>query len=173
MEGAFSAASAASTASAASAASAETGGNKRKRTGDAAFADAKADVFDAKMRKRMADEALRRGDGDAAAVEKADAALGKCVEKAALIAAFISNKAVEKAARSALCVIGDLMEHFDDAEFKQTKQTLSYNRKAAKSLAEAQAAAGAAVDHAGKAGGSMMLAFPFFEMPIFHVRRVE
>ena len=46
--------------------------NKRKRVGrDAAFADAKTAVFEAKMRKRAADDAVRGGTGDAAAAEEA------------------------------------------------------------------------------------------------------
>ena len=148
-------------------------GKKRKRIGDDAFAEAKAAVFDAKMKKRAADTAARCGDASAGAAAAADDVVGKCVEKAALIAALIANKAVEKAAKAASAVIADYLEHYDDADFKQTKQTLANSRRSTKSLAEAQAAAGTAMDHAGKVDGSITMSLPFYELPVFHVRRAD
>ena len=140
--------------------------NKRKRFGrDAAFADAKTAVFEAKMRKRAADDAVRGGTGDAAAAEEAAADVESSVEKAALVAAIISNKAIEKAARTAN---DEIAAYINGADLKQA---LSASRKHAKALTEAQAAAVVAVDYAGKIGGSVTMSLPFSEMPLFHVRR--
>jgi hypothetical protein len=74
------------------------------------------------------------------------------------------------AAKAASNAVAEYLEHYDDAEFKQTKQTLSINRKAAKTLAEAQCAASTAIDYAVKIGGSNGMALPFFELPVFHAR---
>ena len=136
--------------------------NKRKRVGrDAAFADAKTAVFEAKMRKRAADDAVRDGTGGAAAAEEAAADVESSVEKAALVAAIISNKAIEKAARTAN---DEIAAYINGSDLKQA------SRKHAKALTDAQAAAGVAVDYAGKIGGSVTMSLPFSEMPLFHVR---
>ena len=152
-------------------AAAASASKKRPRADcDAAFAYAKSAIFEAKMRKRVAEDGLRDGTVDAAAVEAADDDVARSMEKAALVAAMMSNKALEKAAKAASNAVAEYLEHYDDAEFKQTKQTLSINRKAAKTLAEAQCAAGTAIDYAIKIGGSNGTALPFFELPVFHAR---
>jgi hypothetical protein len=144
---------------------------KYKRVGgDAAFADAKTAIFEAKMRKRSADEAFRFGTGDVRAAEAADDDVARSIEKAALIAAMLANKAVEKAAKAAANEVAAYLEHYADAEFKHTKQTLSLGRKTAKTIAEAQTAALTAVEYAIKIGGSATLALPFVEVPILHAR---
>jgi hypothetical protein len=142
--------------------------NKRRRVGrDAAFADAKTAVFEAKMRKRAADDAVRGGTGDAAAAEAAAVEVESSTENAALVAAMISNKAIEKAARTAN---DEIAAYLNGADFKQA---LSASRKHAKALTEAQSAAEVASDYAGKIGGSVTMRLPFSEMPLFHVRRVD
>ena len=131
--------------------------SKRKRVGrDAAFADAKTAVFEAKMRKRAADDAVRCG----AAAGAAAADVESSVERAALVAAIISNKAIEKAARTANA---EIAAYIHGADFNQA------SRKHAKALTEAQTAAAAASEYAGKIGGSVTIALPFSEMPLFHV----
>ena len=139
--------------------------NKRRRVGrDAAFADAKTAVFEAKMRKRAADDAVRGGTGDAAAAEAAAVEVESSTENAALVAAMISNKAIEKAARTAN---DEIAAYLNGADFKQA------SRKHAKALTEEQSAAEVASDYAGKIGGSVTMRLPFSEMPLFHVRRVD
>ena len=146
----------------------EDGGKKRKRIcGDAAFAEAKTAMFEAKMRKRSADDAFRNGVGDAAAVEAAAADVASSIEKAALVAAMNSNKAIEKAAKAAS---DEIAAYINRADFKQT---LAHSRKVNKALAEAQTAAGVATDYSIKIGGSMTMTLPFFELPVFHVRGTD
>ena len=92
--------------------------NKRRRVGrDAAFADAKTAVFEAKMRKRAADDAVRGGTGDAAAAEAAAVEVESSTENAALVAAMISNKAIEKAARTAN---DEIAAYLNGADFKHS-----------------------------------------------------